>query len=109
MISRASPGRPGRSLWRNPTAGSRPTDFQGGTDVVHGQGIHERKERVDVVQGWPPVPLLKCEVLLLSGDEFVEHAEIHVGGIAFDPAQSIEVRLPAEPLQVVESSWKTLL
>ena len=35
--------------------------LQGGTDVVHGQGIHERKKSVDIVQGWPPVPLLKYE------------------------------------------------
>ena len=67
-----------------------PHRFQGAADIVHQQGVHEREKAIHLVQRWPAAAFVKPEILLLGGDQMVEHPEIGTGRIPFNAAQRVQ-------------------
>lgn len=76
--------------------------LQGRGYVVGQQGVEEREQGVDVVQGRAAAAATVAERLLLGGDQVVEHAEVGVRRFAFQAAYPVQVGFrPAHLVQQV--------
>ena len=64
--------------------------FQCRPDIVHEKSVDERQKAVDIVQRRPSVSLIEMKGFLLGNDQMIEHVEIDMGGVSFDPAQHIQ-------------------